>query len=139
MSPGLTLPSTHVVGYAAAALGKPYKFAGAGPDAYDCSGLALAAWAPWVKLPHEADQQAALCKPLKSFGLHLEPGDLVFYYTPITHVAIFCGYSAAGTPVVIAATNEQRGVEFISITQYAPPVLIARPPYVGWHHAEPSY
>ena len=39
--------------YALAQLGKPYVFAAAGPDAFDCSGLTMAAWAiQGVPLPH---------------------------------------------------------------------------------------
>jgi len=41
------------VAYARAQLGKPYVFAAAGPDAFDCSGLTMMAWAAaGVSLPH---------------------------------------------------------------------------------------
>lgn len=47
------------VRYALAQLGKPYVFAAAGPDAFDCSGLTMAAWAAaGVALPHLAAAQA---------------------------------------------------------------------------------
>src|SRR5579872_6019425 len=61
-------------------LGKPYLWGAAGPDAYDCSGLALRAWeAAGVQLPRvAADQYGA--------GVHVpvgdaEAGDLVFFAT----------------------------------------------------------
>src|SRR4051794_23982493 len=41
--------------YALAQLGKPYVWAAAGPDAFDCSGLTMAAWAAaGAALPHQA-------------------------------------------------------------------------------------
>ncbi|HEX8093488.1 C40 family peptidase [Jatrophihabitans sp.] len=48
------------VRYALAQLGKPYLFAAAGPNAFDCSGLTMAAWAAaGVALPHLAAGQAS--------------------------------------------------------------------------------
>jgi cell wall-associated NlpC family hydrolase len=48
------------VRYALAQLGKPYVFAAAGPNAFDCSGLTMAAWAAaGVALPHLAAGQAS--------------------------------------------------------------------------------
>ena len=46
------------VAYARAQLGKPYVFGAAGPDAFDCSGLTMMAWAAaGVSLPHYAPSQ----------------------------------------------------------------------------------
>ncbi len=78
------------VQFALAQQGKPYVFAAAGPNAYDCSGLTMAAWGhAGVSLPHFAASQY-------NYGTHvarsqLEPGDLVFFYNPIGHVAIYIG------------------------------------------------
>jgi cell wall-associated NlpC family hydrolase len=48
------------VKYALAQLGKPYVFAAAGPNAFDCSGLTMAAWAAaGVALPHLASGQTS--------------------------------------------------------------------------------
>jgi cell wall-associated NlpC family hydrolase len=48
------------VKYALAQLGKPYVFAAAGPNAFDCSGLTMAAWAAaGVALPHLAAGQTS--------------------------------------------------------------------------------
>jgi peptidoglycan DL-endopeptidase CwlO len=48
------------VEYALAQLGKPYLFAAAGPNAFDCSGLTMAAWAAaGVALPHLASGQTS--------------------------------------------------------------------------------
>jgi peptidoglycan DL-endopeptidase CwlO len=78
------------VSYALAQLGDPYVYGAAGPDAYDCSGLTMAAWAAaGVSLPHSASMQAAAGTPVSISALM--PGDLVFYYSPISHVGMYIG------------------------------------------------
>jgi cell wall-associated NlpC family hydrolase len=78
-----------VVDFAYAQLGKPYAWAAAGPDSYDCSGLTLAAWAKaGVSLPHvAADQYNQITHISRS---QIAPGDLVFYEN-LGHVAIYVG------------------------------------------------
>jgi cell wall-associated NlpC family hydrolase len=50
----------------------------AGPDAYDCSGLTMAAWAyTGVRLPHYTVAQYHMGTPVPSESL-LSPGDLIF-------------------------------------------------------------
>jgi cell wall-associated NlpC family hydrolase len=76
--------------YARAQLGKPYQWGGAGPNSFDCSGLAMMAWgAAGVSLPHLAQGQYAVTRrvPLTD----LKPGDLVFFGTPsdVHHVGIY--------------------------------------------------
>jgi hypothetical protein len=76
--------------YAAAQVGKPYKFDTAGPDTFDCSGLTLAAYAnasPPIILPHFTGAQLAIGFPVKES--ELEPGDLIF--PQIDHVVIYMG------------------------------------------------
>ena len=66
------------VQYALAQLGKPYVFAAAGPNAFDCSGLTMAAWAAaGVALPHLADAQAADGTPEPIDLSQAGSGDLV--------------------------------------------------------------
>jgi cell wall-associated NlpC family hydrolase len=89
----LPAPSDHAqvaVDTAEAQLGKPYVYAGAGPDSFDCSGLTMYAWAAaGVSLPHnaEAQYQSLPHVPMNA----LEPGDLVFFGSPIHHVGMFVG------------------------------------------------
>jgi cell wall-associated NlpC family hydrolase len=79
------------VSFALAQIGKPYVFAAAGPRAYDCSGLTMAAWAKaGVQLPHLASAQFRMGHAVSKS--QLEPGDLVFFYSGIGHVAMYIGH-----------------------------------------------
>ncbi len=76
--------------FACAQLGKPYRWAGDGPDEYDCSGLTMRAWeAAGVSLPHNAAMQAGEGTRV-SLGA-LQPGDLIFFHSPISHMGIYIG------------------------------------------------
>ena len=77
------------IAFAKAQLGKPYVYAAAGPNAYDCSGLTSAAWkAAGVHIPRTSQAQfGAGTSVAKS---DLQPGDLVFFYSGISHVAHLC-------------------------------------------------
>jgi hypothetical protein len=78
------------ISFACKQIGKMYKFATAGPTTFDCSGLTKAAWAQaGINLPHQSQaQRAAIPRISRS---ELRPGDLVFYYSPIHHVALYAG------------------------------------------------
>jgi cell wall-associated NlpC family hydrolase len=71
-------------------LGKPYQYGGSGPDSYDCSGLTMVAWkAGGVSLPHSAEAQYSATTRVATSAL--QPGDLLFYGSPIHHVGIYVG------------------------------------------------
>jgi cell wall-associated NlpC family hydrolase len=71
-------------------IGKKYVWAAAGPNAYDCSGLTMAAWASvGVSLPHNALEQKYATPRISSANLKV--GDLVFYYGSVHHVVIYVG------------------------------------------------
>jgi cell wall-associated NlpC family hydrolase len=79
-----------VLTYAIEQLGKPYVFAAAGPDTFDCSGLTMMAWRQvGVSMAHFAASQYAQF-PKVSID-ELQPGDLVFFYPTIHHVGIYIG------------------------------------------------
>jgi cell wall-associated NlpC family hydrolase len=87
--------------------GKPYVWGGAGPNSFDCSGLVQYAYAAaGVSLPHSSSMQSTLGVPVDR--ANLQPGDLVFFYSPVSHVAIYIGNgqivhaSTAGQPVKVA-------------------------------------
>jgi cell wall-associated NlpC family hydrolase len=78
------------VAFAKAQVGEPYQFGGSGPSSWDCSGLTMVAWAQaGVSLPHSSAAQYDVTRHI-SAG-ELQPGDLIFYYSPISHVAMFVG------------------------------------------------
>lgn len=76
--------------FARAQLGKPYVYGAAGPNAYDCSGLVQAAYkAAGISLPRVTTAQFAADAKVSTSSL--QPGDLVFYYSGISHVGIYIG------------------------------------------------
>lgn len=75
---------------AASQLGKPYVWGAEGPRSYDCSGLTSWSFAQaGVTLPRSSSQQALVGTPVS--WNNLQPGDLVFYYHPVSHVGIYAG------------------------------------------------
>jgi len=71
-------------------IGKPYIFATAGPDSYDCSGLTLVAWAAaGVSLRHYTKWQWEDTTPVSR--ANLKPGDLVFWFSDLHHMGIYVG------------------------------------------------
>jgi len=72
-------------------LGVPYVYGGASPgEGFDCSGLMMWAYAQaGISLPHPADYQRDDIQPISES--QLQPGDLVFYGEPPSHVAMYAG------------------------------------------------
>ncbi len=78
------------VAFARAQLGKPYVFATAGPNSFDCSGLTKAAWAAaGVYMDHYSGSQANAF-PRVSWN-QLQPGDIVVFYSDYHHVGLYIG------------------------------------------------
>ena len=72
-------------------IGTPYQYGGSSPETgFDCSGFTMWAWShAGVYLPHSsAAQYASLPHVAQS---DLQPGDLVFFYSPISHVGMYVG------------------------------------------------
>jgi cell wall-associated NlpC family hydrolase len=92
------------VRYAMAQIGKSYVYGAAGPDSFDCSGLTMMAWQQaGVSLPHSAASQMSYGTPVSSS--QLQPGDLVFYYSPVSHVGMYIGNGK-----IVNAENPSVGV-----------------------------
>jgi cell wall-associated NlpC family hydrolase len=79
-----------VIRYAYAQLGKPYQWGATGPGSFDCSGLTMMAWAQaGVSLPHSSRAQIGIGRQV--IRSELQPGDLIFRYSPISHVSLYVG------------------------------------------------
>jgi cell wall-associated NlpC family hydrolase len=75
---------------ARAQVGKPYQYGAAGPDSYDCSGLTQYAYrSAGIELPHSSRSQSEMGTPVDRADL--QPGDLVCFYQPVSHVGIYVG------------------------------------------------
>lgn len=93
-----------VLAFAAAQLGRTYVWGATGPDSFDCSGLILRAWQQaGVTLPRTAAEQFATGH--KVAPAELRPGDLVFFYSPVSHVGLYIGGGK-----MINALNPRTGV-----------------------------
>ncbi|KPH97736.1 NLP/P60 protein [Actinobacteria bacterium OK074] len=78
------------VSYAYRKLGSPYVWGATGPDAFDCSGLVQAAYhSAGVSLPRTTYAQINAGQRVSR--AELRPGDLVFFYSGISHVGIYVG------------------------------------------------
>ncbi|MDQ0367827.1 C40 family peptidase [Catenuloplanes indicus] len=79
-----------VIKFACAQIGSPYVWGAAGPDAYDCSGLMLAAYNQvGISFPHNAAAQRGLMRSVSR--AELQPGDFVFYRADLSHVGMYAG------------------------------------------------
>ncbi|MDJ0340574.1 NlpC/P60 family protein [Streptomyces sp. H10-C2] len=103
--------AAQAVAFAYGALGLPYVWGATGPSAYDCSGLTQAAWkAAGVSLPRTTYTQINVGQRVSES--QLQPGDLVFFYSGISHVGLYIGNGQMihaphpGAPVRIAPVNE---------------------------------
>lgn len=77
---------------ACAQIGKAYIWAAQGPANFDCSGLTLYAWAqadPRVQLRHYTNWQYNDTQRVARD--QLKPGDLIFYFSGLSHMAINVG------------------------------------------------
>jgi hypothetical protein len=94
-------------------IGVKYQFAAARPGvAFDCSGLTLwAAGQAGVVLSHSSRSQRQQTTSVEREDLRI--GDLVFYGSPIHHVALYLG-----NDIVIEAPNEGRQVQYSSINAW---------------------
>lgn len=104
------------IGAALAQVGDSYAAGGTGPHAFDCSGLTSFAYGTaGVSLPHSSRAQSTLGRQVSRN--QLQPGDLVFYYSPISHVALYIGDGMIvhartyGKPVAVTSVD-QSGYRF---------------------------
>ncbi|SDO67149.1 C40 family peptidase [Geodermatophilus sp. DSM 45219] len=103
------------VNTALAQVGDAYVWGAGGPDAFDCSGLTQYAYAAaGISLPHSSRMQAQMGTAVSRADL--QPGDLVFYYSPVSHVSMYIGNgqmvhaSTSGQPVRVVSADSMDGV-----------------------------
>ena len=104
--------------YALAQIGDRYIFGADGLTTWDCSGLTMRAFgAAGVSLPHSSRAQYRYGKAISR--KELQPGDLVFFGKPISHVAIYLG----GNRMLHAPRKGSR----VKIAEFD----LGRKPYIG--------
>ncbi|WP_327736954.1 NlpC/P60 family protein [Streptomyces nojiriensis] len=82
--------TARAVAFAYGAIGKPYVWGATGPGSFDCSGLTQAAWrSAGVSLPRTTYTQINAGRRVSRD--QLAPGDLVFFYSGVTHVGLYVG------------------------------------------------
>lgn len=97
------------VAYARSQVGDSYAYGADGPGSFDCSGLTMMAWRQaGVDLPHSSSGQAERGTPVS--WSQLRPGDLMFFYSPISHVGIYVGDGR-----MVAASNPEDDVEVVNV------------------------
>ncbi len=94
---------------AMAQVGKSYVFGTAGPNTFDCSGLMVYSYKKMgVSLPRTSRAQFGAGTAVSKDNL--QPGDLVFYYSGISHVGMYIGNGK-----IVHAANPRSGVKVDSL------------------------
>ena len=90
--------------------GDMYLYGATGPDRFDCSGLTSFAYkAAGITIPRTSKAQSTFGTPVSKADL--KPGDLVFFYSPVSHVGMYIGNgqmvhsSSAGKPVAVVSLD----------------------------------
>ncbi|MEU9862597.1 NlpC/P60 family protein [Streptomyces sp. NPDC047971] len=103
--------AAQAIAFARDQLGKPYVWGATGPSGYDCSGLTQAAWrSAGVSLPRTTYTQINAGQRVSRS--ELAPGDLVFFYSGISHVGLYIGGGQMihaprpGSPIRVAPIDE---------------------------------
>lgn len=98
------------VQYPLAQVGDAYAYGAAGPDASDCSGLTMTARVQTgVSLPRSSSAQMGSGTPV--FTSSLQPGDLGFCYSPVSHVGI-----CIGNRQIVHAANPSQPVNIAPVS-----------------------
>jgi cell wall-associated NlpC family hydrolase len=101
-------------------LGKPYVWGATGPNSFDCSGLMQFAFDEAGKdLPRTAAAQSKVGQKVSMDDL--KPGDLIFLYSPVSHVVMYVGDGK-----VIEAPNSGEDVKYTPLSKIEKNVVGAR-------------
>lgn len=90
-------------------VGSTYVWGTSGPSTFDCSGLTSYAYRQvGISLPRSSRAQFSMGSSVAKSDL--QPGDLVFYYSPISHVGIYIGNGK-----IVDAANTRSGVRITTL------------------------
>jgi cell wall-associated NlpC family hydrolase len=94
--------------------GDPYRYGAAGPGSFDCSGLTSYSWKKaGISIPRTSRAQSTYGRAVSKSNLR--PGDLVFFYRPVSHAAMYIGNgrivhaSTYGQPVKVVQLKYMSG------------------------------
>lgn len=109
------------VAYAISKVGNSqYVWGAEGPNSFDCSGLMVAAYrSAGISLPHSSSGQARLGTAVARSDLR--PGDLIFWYSPISHVGMYVGNGE-----IVHARNTRVDIVRQTLASYPAPYTTAR-------------
>jgi cell wall-associated NlpC family hydrolase len=92
-------------------IGSPYRYGAAGPNAFDCSGLVNWAYKSSGKsLPRSSSAMSRVGTAVSRSAL--QPGDLVFFYKPVSHVGIYIGNGK-----IVHASNRKSPVKISDMSR----------------------
>lgn len=130
-------PAPAVVAAARAQLGEPYAWGASGPDAWDCSGLVYTAWRAAghvAGVPRVSRDQQAWAVPLPVE--QVQPGDLVFFGDPVTHVGLVTRRTGSSVTMIDAASSKhavvERAVWTTGVVRYGRVPRPGMPPVAAW-------
>lgn len=90
-------------------VGSSYVWGTSGPNTFDCSGLTSWAYRQ-VGISLTRSSRAQFSTGVKVAKSDLQPGDLVFYYSPVSHVGLYIGNGK-----IVHAANPRSGVKVVSL------------------------
>lgn len=92
-------------------LGKPYIWAAVGPGSHQCSGLTGAWRAAGISIPRVSGIQSTGAGPAVAKS-DLRAGDLVFFYSPVSHVRLY-----VGNAMMINAPRPAKFLSYVNIAK----------------------
>lgn len=108
-TPGNSSRAQSAISAATSKVGSTYVWGTSGPSTFDCSGLMSYAYRQvGVSLPRSSRAQFTMGTAVAKSDL--QPGDLVFYYSPVSHVGMYLGDGK-----IVDAANPRSGVRITSL------------------------
>ena len=102
-----------IIAFSKTKLGCKYKYAGSGPDVFDCSGFVMFVYGHFgVEMPHGSSSQYLLGRKVKRQDIR--PGDLLFFNRSkgIGHAAMVTSVDSLGRVTFIHASTYRTGVKY---------------------------